>query len=797
MSFSSTFLCMAKPSAILITQCLQNDFTSLLDKYDPLPNALHVGYAESNRLLGEMAEHGPVYSLIEWAYQTPIENLEIIHIRDWHDADAIEQKDHLLQFGPHCIRDTKGAEFVFQSWINEDPTRHQIVNASGLNDFVNTDLQEILQPYKGRKIKVGITGVWTEAKVTFLCYDLKTRFPEFEIAVCSALTASSSLSMHFIALDQLKQILGVTIYPSIGSFTQFLTGSQPDLEKKISTHSRVSSDHLKLDPKYPISDTDKKILLYLFRDCKEAEFKTLDGGFSGNVVIKTKAIDLFGHTQVPCVVKIGNRDLIAKERTSFERIQEVLGNNAPSIVDFCELGERGAIKYRYAAMLDGNVRTFQKMFGTIADPSMADNVIEVVFKHQLGRLYEASSVEKLNLLEYYDFQSKYSKGVRSRVEALIGKPATGDQIEIASGITVTNPCIFYESDLLTLKEYNAVNHNLAYVHGDLNGANIILDAQDNVWLIDFFHTHRGHILRDLLKLENDILYIFTKIETEDELKEAITLTDRLLNQEDLGIPLSFAIPSFLKNEKLQKAYRVIAKLRSFFPDLVKLDRDPYQMHVGLLRYAMHTLSFDESNEIQRKWALHTGCILIDKVRAYILKTKSLRIDFVEMDSGEENLYGKRIGLTILPGRKDRGRSLSEDLIEIKRQGITHIISLLTEQEYGQYGVSNLKEEYKKSGFGTHYLPIFDQRVPTTEAILNTLQWMEETLSNTSNKILIHCVGGLGRSGTLAAAYMIWKYHISADAAIQMVRKSRSERAIESREQERFLQKFEITNIGKE
>ena len=32
---------------------------------------------------------------------------------------------------------------------------------------------------------------------------------------------------------------------------------------------------------------------------------------------------------------------------------------------------------------------------------------------------------------------------------------------------------------------------MAWVHGDLNGANIILDAQGNVWLIDFFHTGPG------------------------------------------------------------------------------------------------------------------------------------------------------------------------------------------------------------------------------------------------------------------------------------------------------------------
>ncbi|MDF3823589.1 hypothetical protein P3G55_27195, partial [Leptospira sp. 96542] len=31
-----------------------------------------------------------------------------------------------------------------------------------------------------KNIKVGLTGVWTEAQVSFLAYDLNTRYPNFE-----------------------------------------------------------------------------------------------------------------------------------------------------------------------------------------------------------------------------------------------------------------------------------------------------------------------------------------------------------------------------------------------------------------------------------------------------------------------------------------------------------------------------------------------------------------------------------------------------------------------------------------
>lgn len=774
------------PKAILFTQCLQNDFVALLEKYDPLPNALHVGYQEAKRLLGEMIEYGPVHSLIEWAYSVDEDDLWIVHIRDWHDAGDPLQKEHLRQFGNHCIKNTKGAEFVFEPWIADRKRVHRIVNASGLNDFVDTDLADLLEPLSKRKIKVGITGVWTEAKIQFLAYDIRTRYPEWEIAVCSALSASSSIGMHFIALDQMREILGVRTFPSIGAFTSFLNGSVPDLEKRI-THSRISTDHFRYEQDYRIAPTDEKLLLYLFRDCKDVEYACLDGGFSGNVVLKSKSTDHIGHNQVPCVVKIGPRDSIARERISFERIEEVLGNNAPSIVDFAELEERGAIKYRYAAMLEGNVRTFQKTYAASEDTRVLKSVLDTVFLKQLGKLYEAASRDKINLLEYYDFQSKYAAGVRKKVETLIQAEADGDFFELAPGFRVPNVCKFYEEDLTSLKEYTAVSRYTSYVHGDLNGANIILDAQDNVWLIDFFHTHKGHILKDLIKLENDVLYIFTKIESFEDWKEATELSDELLKIGDLGIPLPEIPKKKWKNPEIEKAYAIVAHLRSYYPALVKTDRDPYQLHVAALRYAMHTLSFDESNEYQKKWALYSGTICVSAIRDYIRKSKTLRIDYLKPDERVPGL--SRIGLTILPGRKDRERNLHDDLRTILDEKITHVLCLLTENEFAEYGVKELKQEYDSSGLKVFYFPILDQAAPSAEQTKPVLNWMDRALTE-GGKLLVHCVGGLGRSGTLAAAYAIWKGGLDYGEAVSIVRESRSERAIESRIQEEFLADLE-------
>lgn len=770
--------------AILITQCLQNDFVRLIERYEPLPNLLHVGFDEAQRLLGERTEEGPVRSLLRWAYQRRPEELALIHIRDWHNPEDPDQKQHLNQFGPHCIKNTDGAGFVFETEGHE--ARHTIVDASGLNDFVDTTLEQVLSPYRGQKIRVGIVGVWTEAKVTFLAYDLRTRYPEFDLAVASPLTASSSRHMHFIALDQLQNILGVKVFSSLGTFTEFLAGSIPDIEPHI--HYRDGLLHI--EGTGEISETDRSLLTYLFRDCKRVDLKSLDGGFSGNLVLKARSIDALGHPQVPTVIKIGARDPIAQERMSFERIEEVLGNNAPRVVDFAELKDRGGIKYRYAAMLDGPVRVFQDQYQELEDDIAAGrkelseetmrpllSVLDVVFDEQLGRLYQAAEPEKTDLISYYEFSEKFAPGVRRRVTAIAG--GSPESTEVLPGLRASVVTDFYEKDLSSLRLSRSAAR-MSYVHGDLNGRNIVLDPSGNVWIIDFFHAHRGHVLRDLLKFENDLLYIFTKIQTESELEDAQRLSRILIEQPDLGIPpvrSQFASA----NKRLEMAYWTACHLRAKYPRLVETDREPLQMQIGLLRYAMHTLSFDECNEVQKKWALATGILLVERIKEQAARQNRLRIDFMPVPNSPGS-----IGMTILPGRRDRDRSVEEDLRVIQDESIRRILCLITEDEFETYGVSDLKAKYASAGLDVRYMPIRDQSVPAAEPLAQALDWIDKSVA-AGERVLVHCVGGLGRSGLLAAAYLIRKKSMSAGEAIEAVRSARGPRAVETRRQEEFLE----------
>jgi protein-tyrosine phosphatase/nicotinamidase-related amidase len=762
---------------LLFTQCLQNDFVKPVGRHEPLPNRLHVGYSESLRLMGENPMEGPVARAMRWAHEQSDEELRILHVRDWHDPSEKVVQDHFEMFGEHCVQGTPGAEFAFPQ-IEGHGKDVVLVDSLTLNDFQQTCLEEVLAPYAGQACRVGIAGVWTEAKVSFLAYELVTRYPEFELAVCSALTASSSRGHHFEALDQLQRILGVRVLDSVGAFVDFLGGNEDEDAPLVGLKERFPE--IELDG-LELSDVDRTLVRYLFRDCRSVRLSELTGGFSGNVVAGSTSVDMHGHEQVPHVVKIGPQEEMGKERSSFERIQDVLGNAAPQITDFADQANRGAIKYRYASMGGTFSTTFQKAYQNGMPQEQVEEVLDTVFGEQLMRFYKAAELESCDLLELYWFSDRWAPSVRANAESILGRDAPGETVEILPGREAPNVCRFYDETLHDLPRRPADQIYKSWMHGDLNGANIILDGHRNVWLIDFFYAHRGHVLQDFAKMENDLLYIWTPVDDEDELANACDLTDRLLAVEDLAAPLPEAPEEW--KEQFKRAWRTLAHLRSFYPALIQSGRDPFQLRVAQMRYSVHNLCFDESTPLQLKWALYTSGRLSELIADSLRDSVRLRIDWLP----EQSTAPGRLGLTILPGRQDWGRRLGEDVASLKADGVTRVLPMVPEEELHRYGADELLAAYGSAGLEVHHLPVVDQKACSVEEMKAAVAWMEEGLQ-AGEKVVVHCVGGLGRSG-MAAAALLKSRGADPDAAIETVREARSQRALETSIQEQFIRDF--------
>jgi serine/threonine protein kinase/nicotinamidase-related amidase len=212
-------------TSLLFCECLQNDFLLPIRKGQAAPNKLHVGWSESARLVGEDAAKGPLVRAVSACASA--ENVRIVHIRDWHDPHDPAQRPEIEFFGDHCLMGTEGARFLdVIEHFSRDRRRSAVLDSVGINDFERTPMNDILEALTAGEdhatIPVGVIGVWTNVKVQYLLYDLKTRAGFQNLATCSALVASPDRAAHGQTLKHLEQVLGVNVFHRVEEFLAFL-----------------------------------------------------------------------------------------------------------------------------------------------------------------------------------------------------------------------------------------------------------------------------------------------------------------------------------------------------------------------------------------------------------------------------------------------------------------------------------------------------------------------------------------------------------------------------------------------
>lgn len=142
-------------------------------------------------------------------------------------------------------------------------------------------------------------------------------------------------------------------------------------------------------------------------------------------------------------------------------------------------------------------------------------------------------------------------------------------------------------------------------------------------------------------------------------------------------------------------------------------------------------------------------------------------------------YGK-IGITFCPGKHDLlaatgawQRNLATDINAISTWGAKLVLTLIEHQEMQMLKVQNLEHEVQSQGMLWRHLPIADFSVPCDEFEQQWLTTSEEirTLLQSGESILVHCKGGLGRAGMIAARLLV-ELGMDADLAIAKVRSAR-------------------------
>ena len=137
-----------------------------------------------------------------------------------------------------------------------------------------------------------------------------------------------------------------------------------------------------------------------------------------------------------------------------------------------------------------------------------------------------------------------------------------------------------------------------------------------------------------------------------------------------------------------------------------------------------------------------------------------------------------------------------DIATIMEWGASTVVTLVESRELNWLRVQNLPNIIQEAGLAWIHLPIQDGMAPNAEFDKNWRKVEPRLLAqlDTGENILLHCVAGYGRSGTIAAKLLIAS-GLNAQNAIERVRKTRPG-TIENRIQEDYLFAVTVTKTGR-
>ena len=155
--------------------------------------------------------------------------------------------------------------------------------------------------------------------------------------------------------------------------------------------------------------------------------------------------------------------------------------------------------------------------------------------------------------------------------------------------------------------------------------------------------------------------------------------------------------------------------------------------------------------------------------------------------------GGTIGITFCPGKTDAAaasgawrRSLKLDLATIVHWGAEALITLIEQKEFTLLKVEGLEAAVRDTGLPWFHIPIVDVSIPDARFERG---WAREgpvlrRILRRNGKVVLHCRGGLGRAGIVAARLLVELGTPAAEAIAQV--RARRPGAIETLAQEAYV-----------
>jgi protein-tyrosine phosphatase len=182
-------------------------------------------------------------------------------------------------------------------------------------------------------------------------------------------------------------------------------------------------------------------------------------------------------------------------------------------------------------------------------------------------------------------------------------------------------------------------------------------------------------------------------------------------------------------------------------------------------------------------------------------TRPYQVDWIAGSDLYDGVPG-RLGLTFLPGKHGvsarypgllYARDLDHDLAALRAAEVRMLLLLVEDHELQRWGDPTIVEAGRRHGIRIRRHPLPDGSAPASEGEMRLLI-AELRAERALGDVAVACMGGVGRTGTVAACALV-EGGMGADAAIRLVRRVRHPDAVETSEQRAFVERYAREHRG--
>lgn len=465
-------------------------------------------------------------------------------------------------------------------------------------------------------------------EVMYPCHDL-LRDGVKEVGFVPQLCGPSTRSGHLFkrnVCSHLEEVLSVRTFPSVHCGMQWLMPDGPEFPSESHLFCDMGVEivvHSQDDTK--LNEEQQAILFLLFEDdVTRLALTKLGKGFSAALkFFCIPTISRLGTESAGALsfIKMGDEEEIHDEFLVTNHMMMLLGVHCPQILGYSEMGDTAAIHLSLVSLHHTPPRGFADLYVELVSPESGilgtdqgrllaqriQSAIDFVFTQLLTKLHAAKAeiyttfsvadelgfCKDLGGREGTEEDSHMSSGwiLEKLWRKKPGDGGLASSVFIHIALTLGDaeakqtllsflpghPCqrpnlFFLLSDgrfLTMLRCKTTFEVRQCLVHGDLHGDNIMIDGNDNRFLIDFGKTSLGHPLEDILWLEAFVLLSYTSYDNDAELADCLNMLPALAPPAGLTLEsfsdsaMEAALSKAPVNARIKAMWVVVKSLRKY------------------------------------------------------------------------------------------------------------------------------------------------------------------------------------------------------------------------------------------